>query len=562
MGDDSAAIAVRTTAATQSAIRGRRVGRQMNRSPARSLVLRLMATGGLLLVLVFTSVLALSDTRTAAWCYDGHRWLPYAEGIPGSVSRDELTSCLRSAADQEHVYRFDAEVVESGILFDLGDSSLFWSFANAIHTIVEIKAYSDHVLFRDNCGREIEVRAGVATQVAPGYPCIGRERIRQEQRSLSETDFSVFVTRGEFIIDGPEGWYHARQPRFGRSEGAPLGEIPLRSTGHGVWVGVDREDIGGPEQGAILPVYAPVVGTHVDRQQFRAYDWEARVRIHMIPWSWNQSWYYLLPDWDAYVDQVRAWLDAMIDDLYHGNAEPVEFQLIDTLGWQAYASGRTIHASQASLYTILHEFAHTIAEAEQNHDGTFTATLLALWERYVPGFDRQRALELAERYSVEVGPPPHFEAESVRTTHVRQLLAKEAPVLPSDHTPIEPDELLISVVLEVGTTYDFDSNKLVATPETAPNCTVTERYSDGTTYELSHGPGAEFSVSAGGEWNGLSLVGFSGFDGGYGSVVEGTPTVTGRVRVKVTTKCPGGSDQQPKLVGWSEVIVIDPAASK
>jgi len=537
------------------------------RIPVARTLLRawLLLLVALISTLATTALLSADAVRSAAWCFDGSRWLRYSEGIPGSASRTALMSCLESAADQEQVYRFDAQAVENGILFDLGDTSLLWSFANALHTIVEIKAYSDRVVFADNCEREFEVRAGITRQNAPGYPCIGRERIREDQRSLSDTDFTIWVTRGEFIIDGADGWYHARQDRSGLGEGSPPGEIPLRSTGNGVWAGVDRESIEGPEpgSGAELHIYAPVVGTDADRQQFRAYDWEARVLIKMIPWSWNQSWYYLLPDWDAYWDQVRAWLDAMIDDLYRGNAEPVELRVLDTIAWGAYASDRTIAVSRAGLYVILHEFAHTIADAEQSHDGAFTATLLALWERYVPGFDRQRAVELAERYQVEIGPPPPFEAESGRTTHVRQMLAKEAPVLPSDHTPIDADEMLLRVVLEVGRTYTFASNKLVATPQTAPNCTVTEQYADGTTKRLSHSPRTEFSVNPGGEWNGLSLSTLISFsdDSEYRAFIKGTPTVAGRVRVKVTTKCPGGFAQAPTFVGYSEVIVRDPQSS-
>ena len=93
-------------------------------------------------------------------------------------------------------------------------------------------------------------------------------------------------------------------------------------------------------------------------------------------------------------------------------------------------------------------------------------------------------------------------------------------MLPSDLTPIDADELLLQVVLEVGQTYTFASNKLVATPQTTPRCTVTKQRVDGTTYELSHGPGTEFSVNPGGEWNGLSLSSFSGNITEYGVFVK------------------------------------------
>ena len=327
----------------------------------------------------------------------------------------------------------------------------------------------------------------------------------------------------------------------------------------GVWVTAERDYVGT----SIYDIHQPVANTAHDAQQYREYDWEIRVEDELIPLSFDDSGDYLFPDWEAYWAEVRGWLDAITDDLFHGQAEPVGLVVLDDLGWVAYAdvAARTINTSYASATMILHEFGHILAGNEDAHGGRFVATMLMLWERYVPGFDAARARELTERYGVEVGRPVVVEPVSYRTQIVRDLFAKTAPVLPSDYTPIDADDLLLRVVLQVGTTYDFGSNKLVATPETAPKCTVTEQHTDGTPYELSYGPGTEFSVNPGGEWNGLSLSGFSGFDGEYGSFVKGTPTVAGRVRVKVTTKCPGGSDQEPRLVGWSEVIVRDPRSS-
>ena len=325
-----------------------------------------------------------------------------------------------------------------------------------------------------------------------------------------------------------------------------------------MWVSADREIVDGTHHF----IHEPVVGTIGDRQQYRAYDWEIRVEQELIPQSFNHSAYFLLPDWDAYWAEVRGWLAAIVDDLYRGNIEPVELQVLNTVGWEAYASGRTIYISYASANTILHELAHVLAGTDVGHGEQFTAMMLTIWDRYIPGFDAERALELADRYSVRIGSDPDVRPISSRTTLVRELFAKEPPPQPSDDSQIDPEDLLLQVVLEVGQPYTEFSNKLVATSETMPTCTVVEHYSDGTTYSSYYPVFTEFSINAGGEWNGLSLLGFSSQEDGQitnsGTWVIGTPTIAGRVLVRVISHCPGGFAQEPSLVGYSEVIVREP----
>lgn len=412
------------------------------------------------------------------------------------------------------------------------------------------------MIFGDTCDRRIEVSGGVTTTVAPGYPCIGRERISVDPRTVSEVDFTIYVTRRQFIVDASEGWYHIHIDRSGASgDPTPRGWIQLRSSGSGVWVSADREIVDGTHHF----IHEPVVGTIGDRQQYRAYDWETRIAQELIPLSFNHSAYFLLPDWDAYWAEVRRWIAAIVDDLYRGNIEPVELHVLDIVGWEAYASGRTIYTSYASANTILHELAHVLAGTENGHNEEFTAMVLMVWDRYVPSFDTERALQLADRYSVRVGNPPDVLPVSRRTTIVRELFAKVPPPLPSDDSRIDAADLLLRVELELGQSYSGIDDLNVATSEFAPSCRVESSHSDGTTYFSWFGPRAEFSVNPGGEWNGLELVGYSNAKTGERGVqVTGTPTVAGRVLVRVTTKCPGGRSQEPRFVGYSEVIVIDP----
>lgn len=491
--------------------------------------------------------------RSVAWCYDGHRWLPFSEGIPGSVSREGLVSCLESSADQEYVYRFDAQIIPGGALIDLGDTSLFWAFKPTGDTKVEVTAHDDRVIFGDTCDRRIEVSAGVTAVTAPGYPCIGRERISVDPRTVSEVDFTIYVTRRQFIVDAAEGWYHIHIDSTGASgDPTPRAWLQLRSSGRGVWVSAEREIV----QGMHHFIHEPLAATIGDRQQYRAYDWEIRVDQELIPMAFKHSAHFLLPDWDAYWAEVRGWLAAIVDDLYRDRVEPVELHVLDTVSWEAYAAGRTIYTSYASANTILHELGHVLAGTEAGHNEDFTAMVLMLWDRYIPGFNTARAMELAARYSVQVGSAPAVEPVSGRTTIVRDLFAKTAPELPSDYEPIDPEELHFRVELEVGREYTFASGKIVTSSRITPVCQVTEPYSDGTASQAWHPPHGEFTISSGGTWNGIEIVGFS--NGEHGSVISGTPTTAGRVRVEVTTKCPGGSSQEPRLVGYSEVIVVDP----
>ena len=251
--------------------------------------------------------------------------------------------------------------------------------------------------------------------------------------------------------------------------------------------------------------------------------------------------------------------DAIVDDLYRGRIDRPELEL------NAFSWGLT-HADDGSYFLIssnaadlMHEIARLIVGPNAGYGATFTGTLLMLWDRYVPGFDSEVALQLAERYEVAVGDHPPVNPVSELTARVNEILTRPPAALPSDQAPISPEELHLSVTLQLGETYDhLNDDVVIVTSELAPSCVVEESYSDGTTYRLRHGPQGKFTVNPGGTWNGINLLGFSGGPGVTGILVRGTPTLAGRVRVEITTKCPGGYSQEPRFVGYSEIIVVDP----
>ncbi len=309
-------------------------------------------------------------------------------------------------------------------------------------------------------------------------------------------------------------------------------------------------------------VHEPVAGTLRDRQQWRVYDWGSRVAQELIPRSFDLAWHYLFPDYDAYRKEAQGWLDAMLHDLYRGEVEPVELTIWKTLAGGGYASGRTIGISTLSTYVIMHEFAHVNAEVEQSHDENFAATWLMLWDRYVPNFDTKRARELAEQYSVEIGTAPEVRPVSSLTRAVRQLTAKEAPLLPSDDTPIASEDLHYSVVLELGHTYDHDDEMYVAKGESGGFC-VYRKSENGENEVRRHLPRVHFTVGPGESWNGIMVPASMGHGAPQGrAVVVGTPKAVGRVRVEIMTKCPGVTDQEYRLLGHSEIIVVDPGAEE
>ena len=514
-----------------------------------------------LLALVVGASAARGAGPTAAWCHDGGGWLGYAEGIPGSAARDRLTACLRANAGQGEIVAIQGQLVPGGALLDLGDASLYWDIPSVFGVTVTITAYDHRIVLQDSCERTFEMRNGAVSMIGLGFPCVGKERIREDPRTVMDADFTIYVVGRQFVVDGAGGWYHIVRDRTGWDEDTtPRGQIVLRPVPGGAWVSTKRSDPG-LTGGSIYDINEPLAGTGNDWQQYRAYDWETRLWDELFPPSFNTTAQYLLPDWDAYWAEVRRWLDAIMDDLFHGRAAPVELVVLDVLGWEAYASGRAIFISFASTNVILHELAHIVAGENEGHGGRFVATLLMFWERYVPGFDTARAVELARRYSVEVGRPVEVEPVSDRTRAVRELLAKTAPILPSDDITISPNELLHRIVLEVGRTYGLSPETIVATSSTVPICEVTERYSDGTTYQNTYLPQATFTINPGGEWNGLSLSSYGG-GGESGVSVSGTPTAAGRVRVEVSTKCPGGEAQADRLVGYSEVVVVAPDSQR
>ena len=399
----------------------------MQHAAGRRLLLGVIALGGLVLALVSTSALALGESRGAAWCYDGNRWLGYAEGIPGSATQEDFSNCLRAAADRGEIVALEGVLQERGALIQAGDGSIYWEFEVRRETSLAITAYDDHVAFGDTCDRRIQLQNGFLTTSAPGYPCSGRQRIERTDRRVFNPDFTIYVVGRQFVAVGEDGWYHVHLDQTGWGENeTPRSQITLTNRWPGNWITTAR-DHPGPSGGQIFFIRQPLVGNHSQLQYYLSTDWEDRVRSALVPISFSHAGYDFFPDWDSYWMVMKEATDAILEDLFHGrpdrpllNVEAGRHGLLDT-------ERNTYFHNGANTFVMLHRIARLVAGPNAGYGGTFTATLLMLWDRYIPEFDMAAALALADRYSVVVGTPSAVNPVSERTPLVNQVLTKMPP---------------------------------------------------------------------------------------------------------------------------------------
>lgn len=501
---------------------------------------------------------------SAVWCYDGDSWLGFSAGVPGSATEETFTDCLRTAAARGEIFAFDGMMLERGALIDVGDRSIYWKFRIQSETKLYIIAYDDRVVFAEDSGREIEIRNGVLNMTPASHPYIGRERIELTDRHVLRTDFTIYVVGLQFVAVGDDGWYHIGPDRTGWNED----ETPrahsawLFNRWPGVWI---RTELDHPDPligGTVYSIRQPLAGNYDQLQYYRFRDWEDRVNTSLLPRSFGSEGYDFLPDWEAYYSLMKDVADAIIEDLYHGRDDRPQLELEARRSGLVHVDRNSYFLSASNHTNLLHQVARLIAGPNAGYGGTFTATLVMLWERYVPGFDQAAALTLADRYSVAVTSPVDVNPVSDRTERVNQVLTRPPAELPSDHEPIAPEDLHLSVTLEVGTTYGYDNEIVVLNQEPSSTCFVDVTYLGGTYAEL-YGLRSQFTVNPHGTWNGITLGGYTDLQTGEGKVrVFGTPTVPGRIRVEITTRCPGGHAQEPQVVGYSEIIVVDPAAEE
>lgn len=212
--------------------------------------------------------------------------------------------------------------------------------------------------------------------------------------------FSVAVEEGRLVARSALG--------IAASECGHLGVV---RGNRAVWVR-SSSAYGCEDAGSLAPVgFVQSAEIEVDRedpQQHRVYDWERQVQANLLPGEFGAA---------ISLERAQAIADAVFEDVFGQSRRPPRVRLVDE-DYSAYAHRfRQIRLTERGLNaaTVLHELVHAVlaAEAERSlrswagHGREYAATVLMLWERYVPGFDGARARAAAAVHEVDIaGRPP------------------------------------------------------------------------------------------------------------------------------------------------------------
>lgn len=428
-------------------------------------------------LILVVSVLAfptqkLSAGPSAAWCYNGERWLGYSEGIPGSASLGAFAACLSRSAERDEVIALRGRLFDGGTLIDVGDGSIYWEYGSR-ESYLYITAFDNRVVLFAGCGKGFELKQGVSTAITKGGFCNGPATVRRSDERVVDPNFTVYVVGRQFIAVGEDGWYHVVADRTGWSDNpSPRGELVLRNRGPAVWLSTEDDHAA---TGQIFSVKRPLAGYHSQIQIHNVSDWHYRVRAGLIPISFTWAARDFLPDSSAYWAVIKDFVDAVMGDLFRGRVDRPGLDLVahwsglihaDRIvyfcpredgpmllhpspqtslpldqepeciedGEQHVDTRRSSYFAETKrLDSLLEDLAQHIAGASTNYGATFTATLVMLWERYVPDFNKAKALELANRYAVDIGEPVEVNPVSERTATARRVLSRMPPELPSDN---------------------------------------------------------------------------------------------------------------------------------
>lgn len=484
--------------------------------------------------------------RDPVACRDGDGEVIYLETIPEGTRQEEMSDCLRFAVSVGEVAALKGRFVEGGLLIDVGVGSILWRFDPLEVTTIDIHAYAHRIVIADHCDEKYELAAGVLTQTSSGSWCGGIRRIEKSDLSVSRPDFTIFVVGRQFVADGEDGWYHMD---------FAWPHIELTKRGSGIWITAEQ-DYPGAAGGVIYGILRPLAGDTSQLQEYYVSDWIGRVYHSLIPQSFDYVFHQHPEGADGRWTMIREWVDAMMNDLFHDRENPLRLELEAVDYGLIYADTEEFFTTEPFASAILYRLAWHFSAEAGGESAKLAGTMLMLWERYVPSFNHTKAVALADRYLVQIGEPVPVNPVSGRTTVAREVLKRKPPEARSDYEPISPAQSHLSVVLRVGQSYE--RGVVVVSSKIEPGCGAQYR-SDGSFVGWQINPSGEFTVQIAGFWNGLELSGFSNtYDGEGGMMVKGTPTVAGRVRVKVLSFCDVADGEEPIFLGYSEIIVVDP----
>ena len=153
-----------------------------------------------------------------------------------------------------------------------------------------------------------------------------------------------------------------------------------------------------------------------DPQAGLVYDWELEITAAQLPEKWRAT----MP-----LPMAALLLRAIFDDVCSGQVAAPALEPtapgVDVVGY--YDAGTWtihIHPYGANALVIIHEIAHALRSQSKDcpggrglgaarvgaHGSLFVAQLIAIWSRYIDGFDAGHARERAAAYGIRVTDLP------------------------------------------------------------------------------------------------------------------------------------------------------------
>ncbi len=161
------------------------------------------------------------------------------------------------------------------------------------------------------------------------------------------------------------------------------------------------------DDGRLIPVgFAERAGVPFeqdDPQQYQVYDWERQIEANLLPAELGE---------EITVAAAQSIVNGVFADIMGRQRPAPRVREVDADGSEYVHRFRQIRLGPGgrNAATVLHETVHALLDAEADrsyrrwdgHGREYAATILMLWERYVPGFNGVRARADARLHGVDV----------------------------------------------------------------------------------------------------------------------------------------------------------------
>ena len=215
------------------------------------------------------------------------------------------------------------------------------------------------------------------------------------EEPLAEARFSINSVDGVLSASSPFGSFESSCDLFTVARGYLA--VWVRPDGWGDCEDGDQLIPVGFVEGADTPF------DEDDPQLYSVYDWERQIDANLLPAAFSET---------ITQGQAQQIVDAVFADLFGSSRQPPRVRETDD-GYSSYSHQFRQIRIQAGAWdaaTVLHETVHAALAVQrtqtfarwQGHGREYAATILMLWERYVPGFDAEQARADAAVHGVEI----------------------------------------------------------------------------------------------------------------------------------------------------------------